>query len=307
MRTLTSLESLAHETAPVVLAAGVFDGVHLGHQAVIAQAQGLARTAGGQAWVLTFDPHPLKILKPHAAPALLTSTPHKLQLLGAQRVEGCIVLPFTAKLAALEPETFIRQLHAAVPHLAGMVVGANWTFGHRARGDVGLLKALAAELGFAVAIVDGITWNGKVVSSTRIRHAVHAGHLQEAADMLGRPFSMFGTVVHGKKLGRALGFRTANVNPHNEVHPPPGIYAVRAVVQQRVYDAAAYLSNRESRVHAPGIVEVHIMDQDLNLYDSDMEILFIRQLRKDHAFTDPNELKAQIAMDIEEIRRILAS
>lgn len=306
MRTLQSPAEFKNITAPIALAAGVFDGVHVGHRAVIALAREKAAASQGQAWVLTFEPHPLKILQPKAAPALLTSTPHKLALLSSLGVDGCVLLPFDHNLARIEPEAFIDDLCDAAPSLRDMIVGENWTFGHRARGNTALLRSIAARKDLSVNVVPGLTWNGAVVSSTRIRQAVTAGHLDDAAAMLGRPFSMMGTVVHGKKVGRTLGFPTANVDPHNEVRPPSGIYAVRVVVDNASLPGAAYVSGETSAVEQD-IVEVHIIDRELNLYGRDIEVCFHSKLRNDERFASRDELQAQIARDVDQARTTLQS
>jgi len=306
MRTLQSLSELSGIVNPIALAAGVFDGVHVGHRAVVALAREKAAASHGQAWVLTFEPHPLRILKPEAAPALLTSTPHKLALLASLGVDGCVLLPFDHDLALIEPETFIDDLCSAAPSLRDMVVGENWTFGHRARGNTSLLRSIADQKSLSVSVVPGLAWNGAVVSSTRIRQAVAAGQLDDAAAMLGRPFSMLGTVVHGKKVGRTLGFPTANVNPHNEVRPPPGIYAVRVAVDATSLPGAAYVSGETSAVEQD-IVEVHVIDHQLDLYGRDIEVCFHRKLRDDKRFAGRDELKAQIARDVDQARITLQS
>jgi riboflavin kinase/FMN adenylyltransferase len=227
MRVIDQLEGLSAAAGPVVLAAGYFDGVHRGHQAVIRTALARAQESGAETWVLTMDPHPLRILRPDAAPRLLTSTPHKLRLLGELGVAGCVVLPFTVALAAVEPADFIARLRAAAPRLVCMVVGPNWTFGRGARGTPDTLRELARAHGFDATIAEPVLVDGQPISSTRIREAVLLGQLDEAARLLGRPFGVRGTVVRGKQLGRRLGFPTANVDAEGEVRPPPGIYAVQ--------------------------------------------------------------------------------
>jgi riboflavin kinase/FMN adenylyltransferase len=302
MRILTTLQGLNDLASPFALAAGVFDGVHRGHREVLGRARKQAAGHGAETWVLTFDPHPLRILNPRAAPALLTSTPHKLDLLAQSGIDGCIVLPFTRELADLEPEPFIDQLLVAAPSLREIVVGENWTFGHQARGDTSLLRKLASERSLAVSIVPGIAWNGEVISSTRIRQSVALGMLEEAEAMLGRPFSILGTVVHGKKLGRKLGFPTANLDPHNEVRPPPGIYAARAHVDGRPMPSAVYVGPAGSDV-----VEAHLIGQDLDLYGRDIEVCFHRKIRDDHRFDSQEDLRNQIARDVEHARGLLES
>ncbi len=307
MRTVTALEALNGATRPIVFAAGAFDGVHLGHQAVLAEARRRASALGGEAWALTFDPHPMKVLRPDRAPALITSTPHRLRLLAETGVDGVALLPFDAFFAEQEPEAFIARVCAAVPTLRAMVVGANWTFGRRARGNVDLLRALAAQHGFDVAAMAGLEWGGQPISSTRIRQAVASGDLAAARAMLGRPFSMYGTVVHGAKLGRVLGYPTANVDPHNEVRPPPGIYACWTRVEQRTYPSASFLTaHPDPRKGPPDVVEVHLLDATLDLYDHDIDVCFVSKLRDEERYDTLDALKAQIGRDLAAARAVLA-
>lgn len=306
MRTITRLEQLREDSRPVVLAAGAFDGVHVGHRVVIQRAIEHARAANGTAWVMTFEPHPLKLLRPEIAPPLITSTPHKLQLLRALGVDGCAVLPFTPALAAIEPELFIEDLCRTTPHLAAIVVGSNWTFGHRGRGDSKLLRELGKKHGFEVEIVEGVLLNEQPISSTRIRKAVAAGDLDEAARLLGRPFSMYGTVIHGAKLGRKLGYPTANVDPHNEARPPAGIYAVRMNVEGVVHPGAGFLTDHPDPAKGPpDVVEVHLIDRTLDLYGLDVEVFFEKRLRDEWRFENFDALKTQIARDVAQAREIL--
>ena len=228
MKLGVKLACLCGQRRPVLLAAGFFDGVHRGHQAIIRKMVSAARRQRGVAWVMTFDTHPLKILHPEAAPRLLTSTPHKLRLLAALGVHGCVVIHFTRTLARQEPEDFVALLERAAPTLRQIVIGRNWTFGRHGRGTPAMRKALAPVHGFKVTVIPPVRWHGTVISSTRIRAAVLAGRLAEAAGMLGRPFSLLGTVISGRGLGRKLGIPTANLDPHNEVAPPDGVYIVRA-------------------------------------------------------------------------------
>jgi riboflavin kinase/FMN adenylyltransferase len=310
MKALPGLGELAAQGGPVVLAAGAFDGVHRGHLAVAAEARRLAAERGAAAWALTFEPHPLRVLRPAAAPALLTSLPHKLLLLERAGLDGCVVMPFTPALAAVEPEDFIARLRAEAPGLAGLVVGCNWTFGHRARGNVRLLRELAAAGGFEAVVVEGVQWHGHPISSTRIRRAVREGHLGEAAEMLGRSFSVLGPVVHGRKVGRELGFPTANVRPDNEVRPPAGIYAVRAVVRGREVPGAAYLAGAESADDRHrDVVEVHLLEPGAgaDLYGEQVDVRFVRKVREERRFERVEDLRAQIERDVAEVRALLAS
>lgn len=307
MRITQQLDDLRLEGRPVVLAVGSFDGVHLGHQRVIGRAVEMARKAGGEAWVLTLDPHPLKILKPETAPLLITSTPHKVRLIEELGVDGCVVMPFTLELAAEEPDVFLRRLKRTVEGLSGLVVGENWTFGHRGRGDVALLRKLAPELGFEAAVVDPVLWKNAAISSTRVRQAVAKGQLADARETLGRPFSILGTVVSGKRVGRQLGFPTANLDPHNEVRPPGGVYAVRVLVRGRPFNGTAFLAETREASSTPSgfVTEVHIMDFDEDIYGADIEVLFIEWIRAARHFESRGALKKQIGLDVQKAREIL--
>ena len=307
MRITQQLDDLVLEGRPVVLAVGSFDGVHLGHQRVIGLAVEMARRVGGEAWVLTLDPHPLKILKPESAPPLITSTLHKVLLIDELGVDGCVVMPFTHEVAAEEPDVFLKRMKQTVPGLSALVVGENWTFGHRGCGDVTLLKKLAPGLGFDATVVEPVLWNNAAISSTRIRQAVAKGLLADARETLGHPFSILGTVVSGKRLGRQLGFPTANLDPHNEVRPPGGVYAVQVLVGSRPFDGAAFLAEIKEAPSTPSgfVTEVHIMDFDEDIYGADIEVLFIERIRAARHFDSRGALKKQIGLDVQKARDIL--
>ena len=307
MRITQQLDDLRLEGRPVVLAVGSFDGVHLGHQRVIGHAVEKARESRGEAWVLTLDPHPLKILKPEAAPLLITSTLHKVRLIEGLGVDGCVVMPFTREVAAEEPDVFLKRLKQTVPGLSGLVVGENWTFGHRGRGDVALLKKLAPGLGLDASVVEPVLWKNAAISSTRVRQAVAKGQLAEARETLGRPFSILGTVVSGKRVGRQLGFPTANLDPHNEVRPPGGVYAVQVLVGSRRFNGAAFLAEIKEAPSTPSgfVTEVYIMDFDEDIYGADIEVLFIEWMRAARHFDSRGALKKQIGLDVQQARDIL--
>jgi riboflavin kinase / FMN adenylyltransferase len=308
VRITRQLEDLKLEHGPLVLAVGSFDGVHKGHQAIIGRAVEKARAAAGEAWTLTLDPHPLKVLKPDAAPPLITSTQHKLRLIEELGVDGCVVMPFTLELAGMEPEAFLERLKAGAPTIRELVVGSNWTFGHRGRGNVELLERQAPALGLEATVIEPIAWKGSAVSSTRIRQAVAKGHLHEAEEMMGRPFSILGTVVSGRKIGTLMGFPTANLDPHNEVRPPSGVYAVRVAVGSRLYGGAAFLAKADEAKTSPSgfILEVHLLDFERDLYGEDIEVLFVKWIRDVQHFPSRARLRDQIARDVEQVRGILA-
>ena len=287
---------------PVFLAIGVFDGVHLGHRAVIDRAMADARAAGGTPVVVTFDPHPVRVLRPERAPRLLTSTPHKLRLIRALGAGHILVIPFDLAFAATPPDEFIRQLAAAAKPLREICVGHQWSFGKGRAGNLEMLARLGEAMGFEEVGVPAVEIGGHIVSSTLIRQAVETGDLAEAARLLGRDYTILGTVVEGRKLGRAIGFPTANLAAHNEQFPPNGVYAVEVL---RNGDAprrgVANIGVRPTVAEAGSerVLEVHIFDFDEAIYGTDIEIVFRRFLRHEEKFPSLDALRAQIARDVE--------
>lgn len=234
----------------MVLAAGVFDGFHLGHRAVIERAITDARAVGGTPVVVTFDPHPAAVLRPQSAPPLLTSTRHKVRLLGDAGIAHVLVLNFDAAFAAKPPEQFMAELAAACRPLREICVGEDWAFGKDRAGNISLLATLGKKLGFDAIGLPPVMVDEKPVSSTAIRAAVEEGELAAAARLLGREFSVLGTVIEGRRLGRTLGFPTANVRPESEQLPPNGVYAVRAVIDSAVVEGTtrADFQNPKSKI-----------------------------------------------------------
>ncbi len=289
---------------PLFLVIGAFDGIHIGHQMLIQTAVDLAQQAQGEAWILTFDPHPLRVLRPDQAPPLLTSTPHKVRLLGQWPLQGAIIQPFTSAIAQLTPEAFVQELNRWLPSLHTVVVGTNWRFGHRASGDPETLANLGQRYGFTVHVPPPLPWRDQLVSSTRIRHAIEQGDLAAAAHMLGRPFSLLGTVTAGRQVGRSLGFPTANIRLQDEVRPLTGVYAVEAKVADQSYAGAAYLGIRPtaSGEHSDHLLEVHFLDVALDLYGEEVEVALLERIRPDQFFDDLEALRAQIARDVESCR-----
>lgn len=228
MEVLHSIPELSKLHGALFLAIGVFDGVHLGHQAVISRSADSAREAGGTPVVVTFDPHPAKVLRPHGAPHLLTATQHKIALIRDLGVRHLLVIRFDREFAATAPESFVEQLVAHSNPLRQICVGHEWSFGRNRAGNLALLQKLGAKHRFDVIGIKPVTVNGTVVSSTAIRAAVEAGDFARATEMLGREYTILGTVKEGAQLGRKLGFPTANLSAHSEQFPPNGVYAAEA-------------------------------------------------------------------------------
>jgi len=309
MRILRSIPELAQIPGPVFLAIGVFDGVHRGHQAVISTAARHAEEAGGTAVVVTFDPHPAKILRPHESPRLLTATQHKIELIRALGVSHLLVLEFDREFAATAPADFVRQLVSAARPLREICVGQEWSFGKNRAGNLALLKELGAELDFNVGGVEPVTSEGAIVSSTAIRKAVEAGDFKNAARMLGRDYTILGTVEEGKHLGRSLGFPTANLSAHSEQFPPNGVYAAEGLLEGKSMRGVVNLGVRptiESDL-PQRVLEFHVFDLDQDLYGKDIELRFLKYLRPEQKFENLAALREQIARDVKAAREIFAT
>jgi len=308
MQVFRSFEELAAHSHKVCLAIGVFDGVHLGHQRVIGQARADAQSTGGTSVVLTFDPHPMRVLAPDKAPRLLTSTEHKLLLIGRLEVDACLVLAFDKPFSLTPPERFIDSVVRRTNQLQEICVGTRFRFGHNRAGDVRLMEALAPKYGFAAKEIKSVTLGEEMISSTAIRQHVLNGRLERAAAMLGRPFSILGTVEPGDHRGRELGFPTANLNSHDEVLPPDGVYVVRVKVGEELLGGVVNIGLRPTftGTEAHRVLEAHILDFTRDLYGQNVEILFLSKLRGEQKFASAEALKTQIAADIQAARQILA-
>jgi riboflavin kinase / FMN adenylyltransferase len=309
MKVLRAIDELSSLPGSTHLAIGVFDGLHVGHQAVIGRALESARQSGGHAVVVTFDPHPVRVLRPEKAPRLLTSTRHKVKLIEKLGVDAVLLLEFTLEFSKTAPETFIEKLARAAKHLNQICVGEEWTFGANRSGSIRLLEKMAPKLGFHVASVAPIVVDQRVVSSTLIRTAVEGGDLGSAAKYLGRDFTILGTVTEGRQLGRRLGFPTANLQAHNELFPPNGVYAAKAWFREQEYGGVVNIGIRPTIENESGerALELHLFDFDQQIYGEDIEVAFVQYLRTEQKFAGVEELRGQIRRDAELARQIYHS
>lgn len=308
MTVLHHIDELATISTPVALAIGMFDGVHAGHQHVIASAMQRAQAVAGTMVLLTFDPHPVRVLRPDAPLKLLCTTEHQLRLLDRLGVGTVLLCNFDQQFARTPAEHFVHALAAACQRLDSIFVGDAWRFGAGRKGNVALLQAEAQELGFAVFGVPQVLHAGRPISSTRVRHALEAGDLKEACALLGRDHSVLGPVMQGRRLGRTLHFPTANVEVQNEQLPPLGVYAVRALIDGQWCAGVANLGVRPT-VQAEAsarLLEVHVFDFEGDLYGQLLEVRFIARLRDEMKFPGLDALRAQIAADAAEARALLA-
>jgi riboflavin kinase / FMN adenylyltransferase len=309
MQTLHSITELAALPGPLFLAIGVFDGVHRGHQAVISTSTRHAHSADGTPVVVTFDPHPARILRPEEAPHLLTATQHKIALIRALGVGHLLVVKFDKNFAATSPENFVEQLVQNSKPLREICVGHEWSFGKNRAGNLDLLQKLGARFDFNVVGIPPVKVNGTVVSSTAIRQAVEAGEFAKAASMLGREYTILGTVSGGEKLGKKIGFPTANLSAHSEQFPPDGVYFAEAWLDGVLLHGVVNLGFRPtvSSGQPERILEIHLLDFDQDIYGKDLEIRFVRYLRPEKKFESVDALVRQIEVDVRQAREFCAA
>jgi riboflavin kinase/FMN adenylyltransferase len=316
-------EEIPQTDKPVVLAMGCFDGVHIGHQKVIAAAVEQAKARGGEAWVYTFDPHPAKVLSPETAPPLISAPPCRMRQFEALGVHGVIELPFDKTIAHIKPEEFLSDFRKTLPTLSGIVCGTDWSFGYKARGKFQTLENFCAKHGMTATAVPPVLFNGERVSSTHVRQAVRAGNIPFAEQLLGRPVCIFGTVVKGHGIGRALGFPTANVEPENELLPSPGVYAAHTRLQTSEvsnqksdltsdprsptsgFPSAVFIGERKTFNDSAPVVEVYLIDFAGDLYGQQIEFCLVKKVRDVMAFPSKEALIEQIGKDIAQISAIL--
>lgn len=288
---------------------GVFDGVHLGHQAILRRNTERARELGAQSTVVTFREHPKAVLLGHA-PRTLTSLEHRLELFRRAGIEHTVALTFDEELRQIDARDFARELLAGALSARQLVLGFDGKFGRDRQGTPEFLR----DLGYEVEVVPEVLVGGRPVSSTAIREAVELGDLDGAARMLGRPVAVYGDVVAGDAVGRKLGFPTANLDLHHELRPPAGVYACRAYRTQSVLPAAhpavANIGFRPTLAEqrpAAASVEVHLLDFDGDLYGESLEVEFVARLRDERRFANLTELAAQIGSDVLAARAVLGA
>ena len=308
MKVIASASELKVAAQKICVAIGVFDGVHLGHQQVIRQAVSDAEQHEGVSLVITFDRHPNAVVAPERVPPLIYTLSQKLRVLESLGVSATWLIQFNAAFAQKPGEEFVREMARDFATVHSICVGSSFTFGHKRSGNVALLQRLGTDLGFIVHGISALSLDGEVVSSTRIRDAIRSGRLDDASQMLGRSYSLAGKVVPGDKLGRQLGFPTANVEAIGLVTPPAGVYAVHAQVLGRSYRGAANLGLRPTLNHAkPEFrLEVHLLDFSGDLYGQEIELFFIQKLRDEAKFGSVEALKEQITKDLAAARRCFA-
>jgi len=305
MRIVHGLESYPPDAGPCVVALGVFDGIHLGHRAILGTAAARGKARRVRVVACTFDRHPMEVLQPARAPAPLTTLAERLDLIAQTGVDLALVLAFTPELAVVEPEVFVKDIVIGRLHAQEVVVGYNHTFGRGARGDAALLCAVGAPLGLVTHVVPPLLVDGVPVSSSEIRTALKEGDVRRAARYLGRPYSIGGTVTQGAGRGRTLGFPTANLDPERPLLVPTGVYACRAEVLGGLHRAVVNVGVRPTFGDNGLAIEAYLMDIAADLYDRPLRLHFVARLRGEQKFASVDELRAQIARDVEAARGAL--
>ena len=292
---------------PTVVTVGTFDGVHVGHWQVLQEISDRARQRDGRSVLVTFDPHPLRLVRPAEAPDLLTTPDEKKEILAESGLEYAVFLAFTPDLRRLSPRRFVEDILLARIGMDELVIGYDHGFGRGRSGDAETLRQIAAERGFTVDVVDAVEVEGTRVSSSAIRKALQAGDVDSARRWLGRPYSLRGAVVRGEGRGRDLGFPTANlhVRAADKLVPPAGIYAVWVVLRDGRRMGALHIGPRPTFPGSPPSIEVFLLDFEGDLYGEVVRVDFIARLRGVEPFDSVPELVAQMEADVAQVRGLL--
>lgn len=305
MKIIRGIKNLNVRFPAPVVTIGNFDGVHIGHQAIFRRVVERAMDLSGTSIALTFEPHPLKILAPERSPRLLNTLHSKMRLIEAAGMDVVICADFTRAFAEQNPEDFARSVLHEKIGAREVYVGYDYAFGRERKGSIDFLKKMGEAYGFYVGVVDAVSVDGVVVSSSLVRDLVSSGRVAEASKFLGRYYSIEGEVVKGARRGRMLGFPTANIHTSNELIPPLGVYAVLAIFNSERLKGAASIGTRPTFGGGPVSIEVYLFDFEGDLYGKKMELCFIERLRGEEKFPDAQSLVRQMQRDVEQAKKIL--
>ncbi len=296
---MTIRGALPERVKGTVVTVGTFDGVHLGHQAILREVGRRAKERANHSLLLTFDKHPLTVVRPGEAPPLLTTANEKKEILAQFDLDYVVFIAFTLALSRYSPEKFVQEMLVRRLRVAEVVIGYDHGFGRGRAGDVGDLERLGRQHGFDVSVVHGIEAAGSAASSSRIRQAVAEGNMEGAAGVLGRPYSLRGTVVHGMGRGRTLGFPTANLTapPPDKLLPAEGIYAVRASIGTELREGLLHLGPRPAFAGSPPTIELFLFDFDRDIYGERVVVEFLHRLREILPFATNEDLIEQMRRD----------
>lgn len=305
MITYRSIEEMTAPLPHAVVTVGNFDGVHLGHREIFRTVKRAAAKIGGVSVVVTFAPHPLKVLAPERSFSLITTYAEKERLIAESGVDVLVIIPFTREFSALPPEVFVRDILVKRVGMECFVIGFDYAFGRNREGNITMLRAMGDELGFAVDVLQQVGDDRTGFSSSAVRDLVAAGDVRGVQSLLGRFFSVGGEVVHGFHRGKLLGFPTANIEVEEELLPKPGVYAVKVEGDGWVRDGACNIGNNPTFNGARVTVEVHLLDYDGDLYGSRLRVNFVERIRGEREFPDVFFLLEAIREDVANCREIL--
>ena len=306
MLLITDLNNLSAKISNSIITLGNFDGLHLGHQELIRMIIGRAKETGAVSIVVTFRPHPLKILAPEKCPPLISIYEEKIRLFEELGIDVLVKIPFTLDFAAMPPEDFVKNILCGKLGAKEILVGANYRFGKGRQGNVQTLREFGKKYGFSVNEVEQVSLMGEVISSTKIRDLLKNGEVEHASRLLGRNYAISGIVVKGDGRGRALGFPTANIAPKHAIIPADGVYAVRLFVRDRSYEGIANIGSRPTFNKQGLTIEVNVFNFDEDIYGEDISLYFIKRIREEKKFESVDALIQQINADIQEAKTALA-
>lgn len=305
MEIIRDFGNLEHPLSNSIATIGNFDGVHLGHREIFRKVNKAAADAGGHSVVITFFPHPLKVLAPGKAPLLINTYAEKETLIEASGIDCLIVIPFTREFAVITAEQFIKDILVGRLGVRKIIIGYDYAFGREREGNVDLLRRLGGEMGFDVEVLEPIGADGTIYSSSRIRQLIEEGKVREVVALLGRHFSIGGVVVHGHQRGKGLGFPTANLETDKELIPGYGVYAVKVKIDEQVYDGACNIGDNPTFDDGKRSIEVFIFDFAGDLYGREVRLYFVERIRGEEKFADAAALKQAIAADVARCRELL--
>ncbi|MFC1533056.1 bifunctional riboflavin kinase/FAD synthetase [Thermodesulfobacteriota bacterium] len=305
MNIIKDLKEIKKPLKNPVLTIGNFDGVHRGHLALFEKVKKIALGIKGQSAVMTFEPHPIKVMKPGNGPPLITPTNQKLKLLSDVGIDVIFCIPFTKQFATISAQDFVRNILVDKIGIKEIVVGYDYTFGNKRQGDINLLRVLGEELRFKVHMVEPIRLNHTLVSSTSVRNLVQDGDIAEAKRLLGRDYQISGTIKKGAGRGdKLLGIPTANLIPVDELIPKKGVYAVKADLDDGSYFGVCNIGNNPTFGGNTLSIETHLLDFHKDILGKEFNIKFIHHLREEKNFGSPQELSDQIREDIKRARKL---
>jgi riboflavin kinase/FMN adenylyltransferase len=308
MEVIRDLNEIVQPFRNAVVTIGNFDGVHIGHRALFDQVIKKAKSLEGTSVVVTFEPHPIRVLNCHKHFPLITLYEQKVELIGVTGIDALVCIPFTREFAATPARTFVKEVLCDAIGMKSVIVGPDYSFGKSREGNISLLREMGETYGFEVIISGWVDQGPRRISSTEIRNLVTEGRVEEAAELLGRHYQVRGTVIRGRdRGGKILGFPTANLTLYDELCPKGGVYAVTVEHRGIYHQGVANIGYSPTFDNGEFSIEVHILDFDQNVYEQPIRVNFVERLRGERKFPRPELLAAQIKKDIERARQILAS